>query len=595
MYSGGAETLTVTIDAQARPDTPAVRSALVNTPALILPAVSVTYLLLVLCMWMPFGPSNGMGYETGFLYESQTSTWWDAFFYVDPLRPFTNVFYQLAYLLGSALTYPGDYLMYQLVFAVLWWGRGLLAFLLVRRLLGGYETFAYFVGAVVIVHASDGALNWVGQLNQYGFIFWMLLSFLCLLSAFDASRAGTRIVQTGLACLFAYLSLWSYESQILLISIFPLTLLAFRFGLTRSRLAVCAAYWTVPGVYATLNYIRYSTETATYQQGVMRGDFSLWALSSDLLFNVQASLEFWTWPRPTPPEVVVPVAIVAAAVAFVVAGYVVVRRLERSAEAEGRIGMPPAGRLAVVLGAGLLLLTLSFPVYLLLNSSRVLWRTQFLSGVGAALVVCASAALASAWPRRTRLGEIVPLLVVASVAGFGVWSGYESGWFHHRDWERHRVALEQILRVAPAVRPDTLIVLVDVPESIDPFGDNMWFDMGVRIAYPGNSVGGLYFRDNGTRPPGNGLELIEDRWKWNGTGYPPISETFPFANTIFVRYDARGNGVLLDEVPPFLPTSPAVEALYAPRALLTGQQPDSSAVQRFVRTRGSGSAVNDGR
>jgi len=575
------------IDVQARTEAPAVRSALISTSSLILPAVSVSYLLLVLCMWMPFGPSNGMPYETGFVYQSSTSTWWDAFFFGDPLRQFTNVFYQLSYLLGSALTFPGDYLMYQLVYAALWWARGLLAFLLVRRLLGGYDTFAYLVGAVVIVHASDGALNWVGQLNQYGFIFWMLLSFLCLLSAFDASRAGKRVLQTTLACLFAYLSLWSYESQILLIAIFPLTLFAFRPGLTRSRFAMCAAYWTVPAAYAVLNFVRYTTQSTTYQQSVMRGDLSLWSLGADLLFNARASVQFWTWPRPMPAEVAgaVPAAMVGAAVLVVVAGYLVVRHQVRS-EVDGRIGMPPVGRLVVVFGVGLLLLALSFPVYLLLNTSRMLWRTQFLSGFGAALVVCSAAALVSARPRRARLGEIVPLLVVACATGFGVWEAYEAGWAHHRDWERHRVALEQVLRVAPSVRPDTLIVLIDVPEPIDPFGDNMWFDMGVRLAYPGTSVAGAYYRENARRSPGDGLELIEDRWIWTGVGYPPMMRSIPFANTIIIRYDARGNGTLLDEVPPFLTTSPAVKALYAPRTLLAGESPDRSAARRFMRASG---------
>ena len=43
------------------------------------------------------------------------------------------------------------------------------------------------VGALVVVHASDGALQWVGQMNQFGFIFWMLLAFYALTFAADAS------------------------------------------------------------------------------------------------------------------------------------------------------------------------------------------------------------------------------------------------------------------------------------------------------------------------------------------------------------------------------------------------------------------------
>jgi hypothetical protein len=586
----------VTISLQTRADTPVVEVTGNNAALLLRPAVMLSYVLLVLCMWIPFGPSNGMPYETGFVYQSATSSWWDAFFYSDPLRQFTNVFYQLSYLLGSAVTFPGDYLMYQLVYAALWWARGLLAFMIVRRLLGGHEVFAYLVGAVVIVHASDGALNWVGQLNQFGFIFWMLLSAYCLLSAFDGARGEERVLHTGLACFFAYLSLWSYESQIVLIAIFPLTFFAFYRRLTRSRVAMIAAYWTVPAAYAMLNYVRYSKQSLTYQQSVIRRDFSPSTLFSDLMFNVRASLEFWTWPRTTLFEGsgLVPAEMVMIGVVVLVGGYVVVRRLAPSCASSARIGMPPVRTLAALLCVGALLLVCSFPVYLLLDSSRGLWRTQFLSGFGAAVVLCSLAALPSAWLRRARWHEILPVFVVALVTGFGVWEAYQAGWIHHRNWERHRVALEEVLRNAPSVKPDTLIVLVDIPASIDPFGDNMWFDMGVRLAYPGVSVAGAYYRDDATRPPGNGLVLFENRWVWNGMGYPPLMRSIPFEHTIIIRYDARGHGMMLDEVPAFLTTDPAVKAEYSPHTLVAGVHPAPTAARRFIRDSGPASQVDDG-
>jgi hypothetical protein len=36
--------------------------------------------------------------------------------------------------------------------------------------------FAFLAGSLAIFHASDHTLNWVGQLNQFGFIFWTLPS-----------------------------------------------------------------------------------------------------------------------------------------------------------------------------------------------------------------------------------------------------------------------------------------------------------------------------------------------------------------------------------------------------------------------------------
>jgi hypothetical protein len=48
-------------------------------------------------------------------------------------------------------------------------------------------------GALVIVHSSDGALQWVGQMNQFGFIFWMLLAFYLLTRAVGATGKFTRL------------------------------------------------------------------------------------------------------------------------------------------------------------------------------------------------------------------------------------------------------------------------------------------------------------------------------------------------------------------------------------------------------------------
>src|SRR5262249_7542576 len=154
------------------------------------------------------------------------------------------------------------------------------------------------------------------------------------------------------------------------------------------------------------------------------------------------------------------------------------------------------------------------------------------------------------------------VFVIALVTSFGVWEAYDAAGFHYRIWERHRVALEEVLRVAPAVKPDTLIVLVDVPASGDPFGDNMWFDMSLRLPYPRVSVAGAYYRDDSARAPGNGLVLDDNHWVWNGTGYPPMLNSIPFEHTIVIRYDARGRGSLLDEVPPFLTTNPVLKAEY---------------------------------
>src|SRR2546430_818142 len=83
---------------------------------------------------------------------------------------------------------------------------------------------------LVLVHASDHAHNWVGQMHQFGMIFWMLLSIYALLLALTAQMDLAACVLVLLGMFFARMSLWSYESQVFIILAAPAFLaLRFRF------------------------------------------------------------------------------------------------------------------------------------------------------------------------------------------------------------------------------------------------------------------------------------------------------------------------------------------------------------------------------
>ena len=556
----------------------------------MLATVAITYVVLVLALWLPFGPSSGMPYETALVYNSETSSWWDGFFYVDPLRVYTNVFYHVSFLLGSALTYPGDFTMYQVVYAALWWARGFLAFLIVHRLMRGYSPFAYLVGALVLVHASDGALNWVGQLNQFGMIFWMMLSFYFLLVALQSLRATRQAVGGAFACLFAYFSLWSYESQLFMIGVFPLIALWMVGSFNFRRAAIVFAYWIVPATYALLNYIRYfsATRGLTYQHNVMRTNFTVGALWEDFAFNVGASLRFWEWADALAYDAPLrwPTLLAVAGAAAILIGYALITRVPASrsgVDADQTGEMPPIDVLLKLLCAGAILLVFSFPVYLLLNSARSLWRTQFLSGFGAALVLGPLAGLLAIRGLQTRFARLLPALSVAIVAAFGVWAAYKAAWFHYRNWERHRLAIAQVLEVAPSVRSGALVVLTEVPRGRDPFGDNMWFDMAMRLAYPNTSVSGAYYLEGGVRPPGLGMEVRNGNWTWNGTGYPPLLRSIPFENTIIIRYDRGGRATLVERVPSYVIVDSRTAASYNPRDAIDSKPATFTALRRYLR------------
>ena len=537
----------------------------------------MVYGIIVAIMWARSGFHSGMGYETGFPYSSMTNTWWDGFgFPSDPLRSHTSTFYHLSYLIAKLLRIDGSYEPFQVVYATLWWARGMLVFLILRRFFPRDSLLCYLAGSLVLVHAADGALQWVGQMNQFGFIFWMLLSFYLLLEAFRTDHVIKAAFLTAAACFFEQMSLFSYESQLFLLLSYPIVLLALR-RRWRKWLLISAAWYVVPAYYFKLTAAKYLHSTgSTYQESVMRKAWGVASILSDWLFNIAASLEFWTWPRPSVHSWVGP-AITTAAV--MVAGGLGILVLTK---ARGpRMPCETARVWWILLAAGLAAVALSFPVYLLLDSARLLWRTQFLSGIGAGLVFTALLGLAShklPW----RAARVAILLTGgAAVVYCGSLTALELGEYHRGIWERHRKAITEVLRVVPSVRPDAIVVLTNVPKDADPFGDDIWYDFAIRLIYPGIRVAGVYYYTDGTRAPGDTLAAAGDSWKWDRVvGYPPLINETSLAHTVVVRYDKSGTGSLETTLPTFLCHDACASELYNPSAMIGGSI-EPSAARRY--------------
>jgi hypothetical protein len=471
--------------------------------------VASSYLAIVLALWLPFNLHSGLPYETGFVYTSEISTWWNGFLHgADHLRIYTSIFYQVAYLLGELSGFAGSFVPYQIAYAALWWARGFLVFLIGRHLAPGYDLFWYLAGALVLVHSSDAATGWAGLLNQSGYTLWMPLAFYMLVLAFqqpDRLRADAALVAS---IFFEHLSLWSYESQIAIILIAPLLLLRMYLRPWRSPAAIMAAWYVMPAIYIVATIQKYAHSGGdTYQESVLRKTWSVGPILSDWLFNIAASLRFWSWPGPvtsyaSTSQLLLPAVL---AMALFLAGIGLLAWFHSDS-------IPNRHTLATVMLVGLLLLVLSFPGYLILESSRSLWRTQILSGFGTALIISAAIGFMASYAPRNwlRLGALA--LLGALVVGYGSFSAVKKAAFHRWVWERQRSAMVQVLRVAPRLKTGTLVILINVPKDNDPFlQDNMWFDMALRLGYPGTSVAGIYFYDGGAPARGDDLKLLATR------------------------------------------------------------------------------------
>ena len=542
------------------------------------------YAALVLIMWGPFNPHSGFPYETSIPYMSETTSALKGFLCLDDgLRIQMNTFYQLPYLIGEAMGIQGSYVPYQVVYAVLWWARGFLVFLILRKFLPRSLSICYAAGALVVLHASDGALGWVGQMNQFGVIFWMVLAFYLLTLGAESANwalAGVFVIAAGLC---EYMSLWSYEGPLLLLLVLPLCLLL-RWRSWRKLAFIYGVWYCIPAIYIRLTILRYVNSPGhTYQQSVLRTGWSWRSLLGDWFFNIRASLEFWNWPHgawKAPKSEAYLLATIAALV-FIGCGLAFIRLTQ-----ESRRPNPLVESMRTwwtLLGVGFVLVALSFPAYLLLDSARGLWRTQFLSGIGAGLVLAAACGLAShAFVRQT--ARIVLFLAFgAIIAFFGSDSAIQKSAFHRWIWERHRVAIREILQVAPSVQPGTVIVLTNVPKDNDPFGHDMWLDFALRLAYPGIPVAGVYFYADGTPGPGDGWKAGGNSWTRDGAGYPQFFPGTSLANTVVVRYEPSGRGKLEAALPAFVCATRCATELYHPGSVITG--PISPIASRRYRVR----------
>ena len=518
--------------------------------------VASCYLALVLALWLPFNPHSGLPYETGFVYTSEISTWWNGFVHgADHLRFYTSLFYQVAYLMGELSGFAGSFVPFQITYAALWWARGFLLFLIGRRLTPGHDLIWYLAGACDLVHSSDSATGWAGLLNQSGYTFWMPLAFYALVVAFQQSDQRRADIALVLAVFLEHLSLWSYEGQLLIILMAPLLLLRMYPRPWRSPLAIAEAWYVLPVIYIAATIRKYARSTGhTYQESVLRKVWSAGSILSDWLFNISASLSFWSWPRPEPAyattsQIVLP-AILAEFVFFV--GIILLAWSARS-------WIPSRRTLWTVMLTGLLLLALSFPAYLILESARSLWRTQILSGFGAALILAAGIGLAASYAQSNWIRISIIALLGGLVVGYGSFSAVKKSAFHLWVWERQRSAMAQVLSVAPRLKDGTLVILTDVPQKNDPFlGDEMWFDMAVRLAYPGTRVAGVYFYEDGSPALGKAV-----------TGR---------ADTMLVLdYQPLGRLSIARSLPSFL----RVEGSYNPEARVESGSPSGRAVLRY--------------
>jgi hypothetical protein len=458
----------------------------------------------------------------------------------------------------------------------------MLVFLLVGHLVPGSTVLPYTSGAFALLHASDGALQWVGQINQFGFIFWLLLALYMLVLAIEQetfARAGRFVAA---AMVFEYMCLWSYESAIFIVFLAPpLLLFAIRSKTMARGMALSAIWYLIPAVYVYETYKRYmSVGKTSYQAGVMRQSWSPADVMSDLWVNVRYSVSYWSWlPKESHiRDSEIELLVSGALAVFVLGGAILVCMAVRQ---KRLLELNLNSRLWRMLAIGVLLLVFSFPAYLALASSTNMFRTQFLSGIGTAMMWGAVLVIASCFVRNKALHAAFILLLSLPFVYTGARRAIEAGGFHRSVWQRHLRAVQEIARVAPQVQPGTIVVMIGVPKSDDPFGDNYWFDMAVRLLYPRIAVSGVYYFDDGARAPGDNLRLQGSRWEWDGMGAGVLVPSAEVSQTIVIQYNAGDGPSILPVIPSYLCTDACVLDSYRPTTRISSYTATREAWARY--------------
>lgn len=561
-------------------ESPAIQTHSPQTRLLLTTAIA--YWILVMGAWGLFALERGLNYETMFPLNCQNQTLYLCLVYLDNLRPFNSLFLGLSHLMGGD---NGSYVSYQLLYGVLWWGRGFLTFLIFRRIFPAYPIVGFLIGAIVLTHVSDGAFNWIGQIHQLGFMFCLVLAVYLLIESWYAPKKWLAALFLAVSLVPLYISLWTYESQFFIILLMPGILWILRPKLTLPLMITTLVWYIFPVIYGVLQLRRYLlVQETTYQSSIARPDLTVNALLHDLTLHLQQSLSFWVWMTGTPRYTIAALAVGVATLctgAFLVSSYLVLRPQVLNHP------LPSKRQLLMCLGVGGVILGLSFPIYLLVAGNTMFWRTQLLSGFGAAILLVSGILLLARSLLPKQVQAVVAVVCCAAIVFSGVRAGVVLQGFHGYRWRIHQDLMAQIAHLAPGVKDNTFILLTNLTKdyTYDPFGASMWFDGPVQLLYPGRKVAGHYFYADGSQP-------TDDRWLFTNTGIQREKgkeglikqfDQAPYDRMLVFHYGKDGEITLLDKIPAQLLPPGVNPSTYAPEQNIESTLIPNRSIRMFAR------------
>ena len=330
--------------------------------------------------------------------------------------------------------------------------------LLVRRLEPGAPRLALLAAVFALVWAplDMGRLAVVQCSPISGPLFSCLLA---LLLVTESWRRGAMPL-VGLALAAAYVTTRSYEATLGLLAGAPLLLAFARTGQAEES-APSGSWWRLALIYelgilalaALAVAPMLDASGAVYQSQVLGLDLDPRRYAGRLARQYALHLApLW----PADPTELVHVGVVAAVLVFLLAA----RATPNDAANRGLEAS--RGRLARLAGLGLVLAGLGYS--LLAASPGVLGaaRTQFLSAPGMGLFLAAALGLAGSFlPPSARARAVLAGAAAVVAIGTGHTLGMQREWNRISAYPAQRQTLAALVDEAPALRPNTLVLLLD--------------------------------------------------------------------------------------------------------------------------------------
>jgi len=489
---------------------------------------------------------------------------------VSPTRRLAGTPFALALKTGSPLD------MLQLVYGATWLAGGLLTYAILLRLFPREKWLAFVAGCLTLTATGDFLTDSLVALHYEIAAAAYFASLAALVSYLKSGRRAWLVA----AAAALSVSVWTTDASFAAIVLTPAFLWVTEGRRVTHRLRVAtivmiAVFLPYLAVFAKFftNPRGYAAHALTRMNLLARGEligrlflhnFNPWAWGP-------ARANWFASVGPVISQGLRVALAATACLAFLSVALVLWR--DRRARGEGG---DPTSSVPALTAMALLMALASNGAYAFVQDSQFFYRTQIVSRYWSSIAL---ALLAFSIGRLAARRPWFALAIPAGFVALGSYGGLDRQDYFLAYWRRHRLELSSILRVAPSLAPDSVLVL-RVPAgppylaSAAQYLAKSW----TSLLYDDPSMTGRTILWSPSR--GTTCRIEGERLDCRGVELDGI-RSVPLQKTVLLTYDTSTNRFALAEaLPADIPgTGPAAGAAYAPKARIAESSPTALATK----------------